>query len=935
VSADTRTIKGDITGAATSAGQQAAGDINSSMTSGLKAIGGLGTSVGKAVATGLAGATVAATGFGVEAFKSAARAREMDAALVALARANGLNVDSLRKVVVAVKDQGIELGVAQNLTAQFVRSNLDLADATKLAAVAQDAAVISGRNSTEVLDDLVHGITTQNTQVLRNAGITVNATQAQQAYAKQLGKSVGDLTEAEKAQATLNAVLEQGKSVAGAYEVAMKEPGKVLRSFKRVVDDVKISVGQGLVEAFGPLILQAYDLAKAISKVVEPGGVLAPIFEAIGVAVGQLIGPLISMVTHWTEWLKNLKPEQVERITEIIKRFGPAIMIAVGALTALVAPSILGQIPVLGGMLTNLLGPAKLVAGGLGSVGKAAVVQLIPGLGGAIGPIGGVGAALGGMALPVAGIVAALAALMIASSDFRAAMIDLGKGLLDFVMPILKGLWEGILKPLALALWEIVKAIGDALAPTIKELSKLLKPLGELFGEVAGGGAGGGGVSGLGAAINIVLPIITGLIKVIGFLLEVTVKVLVPIIEVAIKIVTWVQAITSVLSPIRLLGTALEWLIGIVSKLWHWITGGSPGLIPAFGLLGQAASAVAGLLGGAVSAAFTGLVSVVSSATSAIGGVVTSTWERMPEPVRNAMSQIQSAVSSGFSSMVSTARSAGSSMIDGLKSGLSAARSMGGWIGSNVTGPVTGFIKSGLGVGSPSTITLHFGFDVVEGLKRGLEAARNLGGWIQNNVTGPVMGWIKSGLGIGSPSSITITFGAEVVEGLQKGLEAARQMGNWVQGNVVGPVVGAIRQGLDAAAMTPIGQQMIAGIQQGLAAARDMGGWLQNNVAGPILGGLKSAFGIGSPSKLTMAMGEDMVAGLEIGLEGAKGIDLGPGPTIPSPLTGGDALAGVGELPGGGGATTINVYPQAGQDEREIAAAVSRELAWAAAGGIG
>jgi hypothetical protein len=34
-----------------------------------------------------------------------------------------------------------------------------------------------------------------------------------------------------------------------------------------------------------------------------------------------------------------------------------------------------------------------------------------------------------------------------------------------------------------------------------------------------------------------------------------------------------------------------------------------------------------------------------------------------------------------------------------------------------------------------------------------------------------------------------------------------------------------------------------------------------------------------------------------------------------------------------GPGVTINVYPQPGQDERDIAAAVSRELAWAIAGG--
>jgi|HubBroStandDraft_3_1064219.scaffolds.fasta_scaffold00503_10 hypothetical protein len=879
VTADTRELAVSIRNAATSAGQDAAGSISSSMSAGLHAIGGLGAAVGKSVATGIAGATVAAAGFGVEAFKTAARVGEMDASLRALAKANGLSYDEMQKSVAAIRKQGIEAGTAQQLVAQFARNQLDLGKSTDLARVAQDAAVISGRNSTEVLGDLVHGITTQNSQVLRNAGLNVQAGQAVDKYAKSIGKATKDLTDAERSQAVLNAVLESGKTVAGAYAEAMTEPGKVLRSFPRLVDDIKLSVGEGLVQAFGPLILAGYDVAKSLSAAVAPSGALHQIFGSLSIALSDLLGPLIRIVDGWAKWLAGLKKEQIEGITGAIEKFGPAVMIGAGALTALVAPGILSQIPILGGMLSNLLGPAKLVAGGLGSVGKAAAVQLIPGLGGAIGPIGGVGAALGGLALPVTAAVGAFAALMIASSDFRDAVFALGRGVLDFLMPILRGLWDG-LQPILSALWKIVGAIGDALAPVIKELSKLLAPLGELFGKNVADGLGG-----TGSAIDGVLPLILGLIKAIGFVLEVTVKVIVPIAEVAIKLLTWVSAVTAVLNPIKLLGQALEFLIGIVSKLWHWIVGGSPGLIPAFGALGQAAGAVAGLLGGAVAAAFSGLVSVVSSATSAVLGSVRDGWSQMRETISSTMSQIQGVVSSGFSSMVGAARSAGSAMVDGLKSGLSAAKGLGGWIGSNVTGPVTGFIKSGFGTHSPSTITITIGGDLIEGLRRGLEAAKNLGSWVSSNVTGPVVGWLKSGLGIGSPSSITITFGAEVIEGLKVGLEKARELG----------------------------------------------GWIKDNVCGPILGTIKGFFGIGSHSKLMAGLGEDMIGGLEDGLAGAKQIDLGHSPIGGSPLAGaGPSIAGM----GGAGGATINVYPQAGQDEQEIAAMVSRELAWAMAGGV-
>jgi len=833
VTADTRDLKSVIARDASEAGHQAAGSISQSMTAGLKAVGGLGAAVGKSVATGIAGATVAATAFGVEAFKTAARAGEMDASLRALAKANNISYDAMQQSVSAVRKQGIEAGVAQGLVAQFARNQLDLSKSTDLARVAQDAAVISGKNSTEVLDALVHGITTQNSAVLRNAGLNVQAGQAVAQYAKSLGKTVAELTDAERAQAVLNAVLESGKGVAGAYASAMEEPGKVLRSFPRIVDDIKLSVGQGLVQAFGPMILQAYDLAKALSAALAPGGQLAPIFDAIGVAVGKLVAPLSGMIAKWTEWINNLKPEQVQRVVDLLHRFGPAAIAGAAGLTALVAPGLLGQIPILGGLLTNLLGPVKLVAGGLGSVGQAAL-HSIPALSSVVPAAGGVGAALGAAALPIAAVVAGFAALMIASSDFREAVFALGRGLLDFLMPILKGLWEGALKPVLMGLWDIVRAIGDALAPVIKELSKLLKPLGELFGEVAGGGAGEGGVSGLGAAINIVVPIIVGLIKVIGFVLEVLVKIIVPIAEVAIKLLSWVQAISNVMNPLKALGGAIEWLIGIVKSLWHWI--------PAFGALGQAAMAVAGMLGGAVSGAFSALAGVVQSAHGAMTSAVSGAWSQMKSVTSAGISQMSSAVSSGFSGMVGMARSAGSSMVEGLKSGLSAARGLGGWISSNVTGPVTSMIKGGLGIGSPSTITIYFGEEMVEGLKRGLQTAK---------------------------------------------------------------------------------QHL---------------GWIRANVCDPIIGALKGAFGIGSPSRVTMGIGEDLAAGLEEGWSHAAGAleipGFGGGPAIGSPLAGGGLSAAAGGMTGAGGAT-INVYPQAGQDEREIAALVSRELAWATAGGLG
>ena len=108
-----------------------------------------------------------------------------------------------------------------------------------------------------------------------------------------------------------------------------------------------------------------------------------------------------------------------------------------------------------------------------------------------------------------------------------------------------------------------------------------------------------------------------------------------------------------------------------------------------------------------------------------------------------------------------------------------------------------------------------------------------------------------------------------------------------------------------------------------------------SSVAGQISGALSSALKIGSPSRLTIPMGVDLFRGLEVGY--AREMESADWASPNLTGAGGSPLAGHGPNLGGlgtGGGTVINVYPQAGQDERQIAAMVSRELAWATAGGV-
>jgi phage-related protein len=818
------TLTKDVATGAEAAGKSAASAISQSMTSGLKAIGGFGLSVGKSIATGLGAASAAAIGFGVASFQTAARVGEMDASLRALARANKLSYPEMQRTVKLIRDQGIEAGTAQSLVAQFAQNQLKLSDATKLATVAQDAAVISGRNSTEVLADLVHGVSTQNSLVLRNAGINVMAGRAIEDYAKSVGKATKDLTEAERAQAVLNAVLEDGKTIAGAYTEAMTEPGKVLRSFKRVVDDIKLSVGQGLVKAFGPAILAGYKLAKAFSEAIGPGGALSPIFDAIGAAVARLVAPLEGLIKGWTAWVTNLKPGDLDRIVGIIKQFGPALIIAGAALAAFTGAGALGGLPIIGTLLGNLLGPLKLLGPLFVTLGKS-TAGVAAGMLGVKGGAAGLVAALGPVAWIIAAVVAAFALMAATSAKFRDGLLAVAKGLGSFFMPIIKAVAAGV-KDLLPPVLDIARALGDVLGPALARLAPLLGPIGALVGGVLTVAFGL-----LAVQLRVMAAAFTVVMAVLGRLVElIPVE---PIQRFSSALSGIIGAAAAVINPLNALRGVLEWLSNAVATVVRWIFGGSPGLIPAFVAAAAAAGPLMSVLS-ALGAAFSAVASLISAAVGVIRSVVSAGFNAARSAVTSAMSGIssatssamnaaRSAVSSATSAMTSAIRSAGSAMVSAMRSSMS---------------QVAGAVSSGLA--------------------SAVSAAR-------------------SG-------------GAAIMNGLQAGINSA-----------AGAVMSTI-----------------------------------SSVAGRISGALSSALKIGSPSRLTIPMGRDLFRGLEIGY--AREMDAAdwPAPDLGVPGVGRSPLAGAGPSLaglGGAGGAVINVYPQPGQDERTIAAAVSRELAWAQAAG--
>ena len=161
---------------------------------------------------------------------------------------------------------GISMVGARQSLNMMAAAQLNLAQSSDLARVAQDAAVISGTNSTEAFEALTRSIQTGMVVIAHRAGIMVSYEKAEKEFAATLGKTKEQLTSQELAQARLNAVLEEGRKRQGAYEASMETAGKQLLSMERYVENFKVKFG----EAFGPLLkVLVSDMSKGLKAASE------------------------------------------------------------------------------------------------------------------------------------------------------------------------------------------------------------------------------------------------------------------------------------------------------------------------------------------------------------------------------------------------------------------------------------------------------------------------------------------------------------------------------------------------------------------------------------------------------------------------------------------------------------------------------------------
>lgn len=182
---------------------------------------------------------------------------------------------------------------------------------SELLEIARKSAAATGQEIGQAFNDIATGIGRASPLILDNLGITVKLGEANRIYAEQLGKSVDALTEAERKQALLNAVLETGATQFAGLENAITPAADAMDRFVSSVTNV----GDDLAKAGGSsnILANALDFLNArLFQDLEAWKALNP--------------EVAEQVELYTELDKLLKSQEAEREKEIqfIASLGPS-----------------------------------------------------------------------------------------------------------------------------------------------------------------------------------------------------------------------------------------------------------------------------------------------------------------------------------------------------------------------------------------------------------------------------------------------------------------------------------------------------------------------------------------------------------------------------------------------------------------------------------
>ena len=274
-----------------------------------------------------AGTAISLIVFATKSFKAAAEVQELDIALQAIGKSTRYGYAQLAIASEEIQNVGLSAVASRKAIIKLAQSNVDLSSATALATIAQDLSVTASVNSADALNSLIFAITTGQTRMLRQIGITAGATEAFAIYGRTIGKSASDLNMAERRQAVLNLILREGTKVQGAYALAIQSPSRALKEMGDQTRRLQEALGLRLLNAFSALILSTLELRTKLARASEGTGTFSKVLDALEKVLTKLATPFTTLTTNIGNFIERIDKSKLS-VNEIASTMEKVLPIA-------------------------------------------------------------------------------------------------------------------------------------------------------------------------------------------------------------------------------------------------------------------------------------------------------------------------------------------------------------------------------------------------------------------------------------------------------------------------------------------------------------------------------------------------------------------------------------------------------------------------------
>ena len=214
-------------------------------------------------------ATFAANIFAVSAaftaLSKAADTTNLIKGLDQLGAASGRGLGGLAKQMAMASDGALSLRDAMSSVALASSAGMTNANIMRMTEVAKKASQALGRDMADSMDRLTKGIAKTQPELLDELGIMARVIPSQEAYARQVGKTVSSLTDLEKKQAFANAVLEEGEKKFAAIKIDANPYSQLSASLINAMQSALEFINKGLSPIAGFLASSPTALTAALA----------------------------------------------------------------------------------------------------------------------------------------------------------------------------------------------------------------------------------------------------------------------------------------------------------------------------------------------------------------------------------------------------------------------------------------------------------------------------------------------------------------------------------------------------------------------------------------------------------------------------------------------------------------------------------------------